>query len=168
MRNSKHIEENSEVYLVTWKKQNGRIELFYDLEVFAASYPRYNLPEISSALASGIAVFEDEDIRIERKVVTTIPKPDLPPMFFWDFKYDRIDWAGSPGTIIQRILERGMPEHWQELKRFYGLETITTALKELITYLPDECIDEASLYFNIKKEEMLCYKRKQSQPKLWL
>ena len=155
------------VYLVNWKKQNGHTELFYDLAVFVESYPRYNLAEMSKVLASGVAVFEDEEVRIEKKAIIIVPKPDFPPMFFWDLKYDRIDWAASSATVIQRVLERGMPEHWQELQRFYGREIIVTALKELITYLPDECIDEASLYFDIKKEEMLCYKRKQSQPKLW-
>ncbi len=166
MHNSKSTEKNA-VYLVHWKKQQGRIELFYDLAIFVKSYSRYSLPEISEVLASGIAIFEDEDVRIENKVVITAPKPSFPPMFFWDLNYDRIDWIGSISTVIQRILERGMPEHWAELQRFYGQQTIITALRETITYLPDECIDEASLYFNIKKEEMLCFKRKQSQPKLW-
>ncbi|WP_198666964.1 DUF6922 domain-containing protein [Taibaiella helva] len=166
MRNGQ-LSNNSIIYFVTWKKQKRHVEFFYDLNVFVESYPRYVLSKISQELASGIAVFEDEDVRIEEREIVTAPKPDFAPMFFWDLRYDKIDWAGSSTTVIQRILERGMPEHWNELKRFYGEETIIIALKEKITYLPDECIDEASLFFNLKKEEMLCYRRKQSQPKLW-
>jgi len=167
MRKGNSIEENT-VYLVSWKSQDGHVELFYDLEVFFASYPRYSQPEVSKALTSGVAAFEDDELRIEKKAIIIVPKPDFPPMFFWDLKYDKIDWVASFATVIQRILERGMPEHWQELKRFYGYETIIIALKEIITYPPDTCIDEASSFFKLKKEEMLCFKRKQSQPKLWL
>lgn len=157
-----------DVYLVKWKNAPEHLEIFDSLSTFTDSYSRYNGQEISIALASGIARFEDDAIRLERRAVTTAPKPDFPSMFFWDFHYDRIDWRASANTVIQRILERGMPEHWQELKRFYGQDTIITALKELITYLPDACIDEAALYFDVRKEEMLCYKRKRSQPMLWL
>ncbi len=159
--------EESILYLVTWKKQARHIELFYDLEIFVKSYPRYNLPEVGNMLASGIGVFEDEELRIEQKAVTRSVKPDFPPMFFWEMKYDKINWRGCSTTVIQRVLDRGMPEHWQELKRFYGRKTIIAALKDNITYLPESCMEEVSAYFNIPKVEMLCFKRMQSMPKLW-
>jgi hypothetical protein len=167
MQNGQSIEKK-EVYLVTWKKQDGHTEIFGSLSVLIKSYPAHGFEELEKTLAFGRSVFENEDVRIEKKAIVTIPKPDFPRVFFWDFNYDKLDWKENYVMVIQRILERGMPEHWQELERFYGKETITLALREKVSFLPDECIDEASSFFNIKKEEMLCYKRKQSQPKLWL
>jgi len=160
--------KQKEVYLVNWKKQKNHIEIFDDLLVFVASYPRYNLDVLSKALAFGSTVFEDEDVRIEKKAIVSSPKPDFPRMFFWDFNYDLTNWKESSTTIIQRIIERGtVAEHWQELVRYYGKKTIINELKETITYLPDDSINEASLYFKINKEDMLCYKRKQSQTIHW-
>ncbi|ANH83820.1 hypothetical protein A8C56_09570 [Niabella ginsenosidivorans] len=89
-------------------------------------------------------------------------------MFFWEFNYDRIDWMANASTVIQRVLERGSAKHWDELVRYYSKDTIINFLKERITFLPDECIDEASLFFNLNKEDMLCYKRKLSQKIPWL
>ena len=66
------------------------------------------------------------------------------------------------------ILDRGFEKHWRELERFYGKPAIIAALREKVAYLTDESIDEASSFFNLEKEEMLCYKRKQSMIKLWL
>lgn len=167
MQNGQSIEKK-EVYLVTWKKQDGHTEIFGSLNVLIKSYPAHGFEELEKTLAFGRSIFENEDVRIEKKAIVTIPKPDFPRVFFWDFNYDKLDWKENYVMVIQRILERGMPQHWQELERFYGKETIALALREKVSFLPDECIDEASSFFNIKKEEMLCYKRKQSQPKLWL
>lgn len=156
-----------EVFLVNWKKQKGHLEVYDDLEVFCASYPRFDLNELIDAFSFCKTVFEHDEVHIEKKAIVLKAKPDLPRMFFWEFNYDVIDWEDSRAMVIQRIIERGMPEHWQELNRFYGLQNIIFSLKEEVTYLPDECIDNASSFFNLEKEEMLCYKNKLSQPKLW-
>lgn len=142
--------------------------MFSDLEVFVKSYPAYRLEELEKTFAFGKTLFEDEQICIERKAIIRIPKPGFPRVFFWDFDYDRIDWDSNSTMVIQRILERGLQPHWQELVRFYGSDRIIEALREKISFLPDEMIDDASSFFNLQKEEILCYKRKQSQPKLWL
>lgn len=156
------------VYLVNWKQEQNHVEIFSGLEVFAASYPRYDLQVLKDAFAFGRTVFEDEAVHITKKWITGEPKPDFPPVFFWDFQYDTIDWRANFRTVIQRVLERGFENDWKELARYYGKDTIINTLKEYITFLPDECIDEASLFFNLNKEDMLCYKRKLSQTVPWL
>lgn len=156
-----------EVFLVTWKNQKNHLEIFEDMEVFCASYPHFDLDELTEAFSFSKTVFEQEEVRIEKKAVNRQAKPDLPRMFFWEFNYDLIDWQNSRAMVVQRILERGMREHWKELVRFYGISNIINSLKEEITYLPDECIEETSSFYSLKKEEMLCYKKKLSQPKLW-
>ncbi|WP_428400431.1 DUF6922 domain-containing protein [Niabella insulamsoli] len=158
---------NKEVYLVRWKQRKNHVEIFDNLEVFAGSYPRYDLSVLEDALAFGKTVFEDEAVFIEKKAVVTAPKPDFLPKFFWEYNYDQINWQESAVLIIQRILERGFAEEWKELVRFYGQVTVINALKNDIIYLPDMCIDEVSLFFNLNKEDMLCYKHKLSLKIPW-
>jgi len=157
-----------EVYLVRWKQQKNHVEIFDTLETFAASYPKYSLLELEKALALGNTITEDDDVYIEKKAIVTAPKPDLPRRFFWEFNYDKIDWRANASTVVQRVLERGFELQWEELVRFYGREEIVMLLKENIVYLPDVCIDELSLFFDMDKEDMLCYQRKRSQPIRWL
>lgn len=95
-------------------------------------------------------------------------KPRFEPKWFWDFDYDKIDWQASYKTIIARIIERGGETEWQELIRFYGREQVINALKNEISYLPDYAIQEASHYFSIPKEQMLCYTRKRSNQGRWI
>ena len=33
---------------------------------------------------------------------------------FWDFDYEKINWQASYRTIIERVVERGAQEDWQE------------------------------------------------------
>lgn len=166
MSNGKrHIKE---MYLVNWKQQKNHVEIFDSLEIFAASYPRYSLSILKDALAFGKTDFETDEVHITKKAIVTAPKPDLPRRYFWEFNYDRINWQANATTVIQRVLERGFEEHWQELVRYYGKETIVHYLKESIGFLRDDCIEKTSLFFNLNKEEMLCYKRKQSQKIPWL
>lgn len=98
----------------------------------------------------------------------TSEKPALGPKWFWDMDYERIDWQASYKSVIARIVERGAPEHWEELIRFYGREKILNALKSEIVFLPDYAIEKVRKYFRIEKEEMVCYIRKQSKPAHWI
>ena len=96
------------------------------------------------------------------------PKPNLEPKWFWDMDYEKIDWQASYKTVIARIIERGGHQQWEELIRFYGEEIIINALKNEILFLPDYAIEATCGYFPVPKQEMLCYRRKQSRPAHWL
>jgi len=95
-------------------------------------------------------------------------KPVLYKGLFWDWRYDAINWQKAYRSVIERVLERGTPEEWEEIIRFYGMPVIMKALKEEIKFLPDHTIEEVSDYFKIKKEEMACYIRKQSRRGHWI
>ncbi len=156
--------KNSYLFLVIWKGEKNHFELFEDLETLCRSYPKYSMEVLENAFAYHKYIFEDDDVRIEKKTIIRTVKPDLPRTLFWDVNYDLIDWQASKEMVIQRVLERGLPRHWEELERFYSRQTIVSLLKEKITYLPTESINDASSFFKLKKEEMLCYRRKQSHP----
>ncbi|MFN4315304.1 MAG: DUF6922 domain-containing protein [Chitinophagaceae bacterium] len=95
-------------------------------------------------------------------------KPNLDKGLFWDWRYNEIDWQKNYRSIIERVLERGTKEEWEEIIRFYGAPKIHTALKEEIKFLPDYIINSVSSYFNIRKEEMACYIRKQLRKGQWI
>ena len=94
--------------------------------------------------------------------------PVLDKGLFWDWQYDAIDWQLSYRSIIERVLERGTKAEWEEIIRFYGSPIITKALKEEIKFLPDHTIEQVSNYFNIRKEDMACYVRKQLRKGQWI
>jgi len=120
----------------------------------------------------GIAINEYE-AQVNKFVILSMEnylnsKPAFAPKWFWDFDYDKIDWQASYKTIIARIIERGTEGEWMELIRFYRRNKVLNALKNEIVFLPDYSIEEASNYFSIPKEEMLCYIRRQSKPGYWI
>lgn len=94
--------------------------------------------------------------------------PNLHKRLFWDWRYDDIDWQKTYRSVIERVLERGTKEEWEEIIRFYGRSVIIDALKNEIKYLPDYSIDDICNYFNLKKEELACYARKQSRNGHWI
>ncbi len=95
-------------------------------------------------------------------------RPDVNRAWFWDTDYDSIDWQKAYRPVIARIIERGNEKEWEELIRFYGRPKVIGALRNEIKFLPDYAIEKVCRYFPIKKEEMLCYIRKQSRPGHWI
>lgn len=93
--------------------------------------------------------------------------PNFPRMFFWEFDFDRIDWQQCRAMVIQRIIERGLSQHHEELINFYGLEQIQYSLKKEVTYLSNRDIEEAVIAFDVREQEMLSYQRKRGRLSLW-
>jgi hypothetical protein len=95
-------------------------------------------------------------------------KPNLPKVLFWDWKYDAMDWQKASRSVIERVLERGTDEEYQELIRFYGEAKIVNALRNEILFLPDYILDRITTYFKLRKEELKCYERKQLRRGHWI
>ncbi len=103
-----------------------------------------------------------------RKDVQHNDRPNVDTRYFWDFDYENMDFRKAYKTIIERVIERGTKEDWEELIKFYGREKLMHALKKEIVFLADYAIEDVCNYFLIKKEEMKCYIRKQSRRTHWL
>jgi hypothetical protein len=95
-------------------------------------------------------------------------KPNLDKALFWDWRYNDIDWQKTYRSVIERVLERGTQEDLNEIIRFYGKPKIINALRNEIKFLPDYVIQDVTRYFDIKKEELACYIRKQSRQGHWI
>lgn len=104
---------------------------------------------------------------MEERVVIT-DKPDLPKRLFWEFRYDDIEWKEEYRTVIARVIERGSPENWIEIIRFYGEAFVVNTIKNEIVFLADYAIKKVCAYFQLREEELLCYRRKQSRLGHWI
>jgi hypothetical protein len=161
------------VVLVHWKnRKDNVVEIFSSLKNFCLSYPQYNYHTLTNYLSKDRKPYENDTAKIERMQLFTEPlaagKPNLYKGLFWDFNYEQINWQKSYLTVMERVMERGTDDEWQELINFYGKEKVVRALKNEIKYMPDFAIEKACKYFKLKKEELVCYKRIQSKQQHWL
>ena len=90
---------------------------------------------------------------------------NVPRYFFWDQDYPRIDWENHYVSIIDRVLERGSYEHWEVLIDFYGRDRVVKTIVGEINYMMDHVIEKVCAYFNLEKESLKSYKRKQTMPR---
>lgn len=95
-------------------------------------------------------------------------RPNLHRRLFWEFRYEEVDWQKEYAVVIQRVIERGTPQEWEELIRFYGKHKVVDTLKNEMNYLPDEIIEDVCNYFRLKPSQLKCYIRKQSLPRHWI
>ena len=55
-------------------------------------------------------------------------KPNINSAHLWEYNLDTFNWVKSYKIVIERVLERGNLEEWQEMVKFYSrsqiLETI--------------------------------------------
>lgn len=96
-----------------------------------------------------------------------IDTPNLRRSLFWDVNYDGIDWQKNYRFVIERMLERGTFEEWQEIKRYYGLEKIRDTVVQA-RWLDNTTLSFCSNYFHVPKEQFRCYTLKSSNPAPWV
>ena len=102
------------------------------------------------------------------KALNTIA-PNFHPKFFWEYKYEKIDWEEAYKMVIDRIIERGEQKEVDELVRFYGHEKVINALKQEITFMTNIAINNALTYFpELSKEQMVAYMNRKDKPYHWI
>ncbi|WP_316632617.1 DUF6922 domain-containing protein [uncultured Flavobacterium sp.] len=95
--------------------------------------------------------------------------PNLHPKFFWEFRFDEIDWEGAYKMVIARIVERGSQDEIDEIVRFYGRQKVIKAIRDEIYFLPNYAIEDAINFFpELKKEEIYCYLNRKDKPYHWI
>lgn len=113
--------------------------------------------------------FENDEIKIERQpLLNNVKRPNLPRVLFWDLDFDKIDWKRSYRMVMERVLDKGNTAEWEEMIRFYGKVNVITALKNDITYLSDMTTDAVCTYFQLSKQELKCYLKKQLNKGHWI
>jgi len=105
---------------------------------------------------------------MNQNVVTAGKKPELPPLLFWEFKYETIDWTEHIEMVIERVLDRGKDSEVDELIRFYGFQTVKRYLKVAKMYLMEHSLNRACRIFDVEKEDTVCWKRKAERGFGWI
>ncbi|WP_291287928.1 plasmid maintenance system antidote protein [Flavobacterium sp.] len=76
------------------------------------------------------------DIEQEKKKTRQDSKNDKPDVsllrkiLFWDTDINKIDWEKQKKAVVKRIFERGNEDEKNEIRRFYGSDTINAILNQ--------------------------------------
>ena len=84
----------------------------------------------------------------------------------WEFDLEKFDWQQMRNEVVQRVLERGRMDDFYAILNLYGVEGVKAALRE-IPYMNDKDMNFACVTFDLRKEELKCYTKKQSMPLHW-
>ena len=91
---------------------------------------------------------------------------EVRPSLLWEFDLEKFDWQQMRNEVVQRVLERGRMDDFYAILNLYGVEGVKTALRE-IPYMNDKDMNFACVAFDLRKEELKCYTKKQSMPLHW-
>jgi len=98
--------------------------------------------------------------------VSTKPLPVLARRIFWDVDFDKLDYNGKSGFIIERVFERGDVEDIRNCRRYYGDECVKEALLAA-KFLPLGRLHLASAVIREPLEMFRCYTLRLSHPELF-
>ena len=105
----------------------------------------------------GAMLFEDYKMHPEAQVRQSL---------LWEFDLNRFDWQTMREVVVQRVLERGRMDDFYAILNMYGEDGVKTALKA-IPYMSDKDMNFVCLTFNLGKEELKCYAKRQSATQHW-
>ena len=91
---------------------------------------------------------------------------EVRPSLLWEFDLEKFDWQQMRNEVVQRVLERGRMDDFYAILNLYGVEGVKAALRE-IPYMNDKDMNFACVAFDLRKEELKCYTKKQSMPLHW-
>ena len=90
----------------------------------------------------------------------------LRPALFWDLNIPEMNEQKNERIIIERVITLGNLDEWKAIVNYYGLEDIKSVVLKAGNLDP-KTISFIETYLNIRKEELRCYKKKQSAPQFW-
>lgn len=85
------------------------------------------------------------------------------PSLLWEYDMSQFDWQAMRNIVVQRVLERGRKDDYYAMLNMYGLDGVREALR-CIPYMSEKDMNFACHTFDLKKEELQCYKLKHSRP----
>ncbi len=84
----------------------------------------------------------------------------------WEYDFDKIDWQQLKDVIIHRVIERGRMNDFYAILNLYGIDGVKEAIKRIPFLNPKDMAFVCSI-FDIKKEDLKCYSRKQLKNQHW-
>jgi hypothetical protein len=97
-------------------------------------------------------------------------KPDaqIPKQLLWDMDLKKFDVQKGQSIVVERVIQRGLPEDFYTLFKIYGgINSVRKIIKDKVAYLHPRDIAFVCMVFNLKKEDLKCYKRRRLQTIPW-
>lgn len=85
---------------------------------------------------------------------------------FWDIDTNKLDINTHKKLIIERVLKYGNISEFKFIVNHYKISTIKEEIKK-IGYLDPKTFNFVISYFNLSKNQLKCYTRKQSRIQHW-
>ena len=90
----------------------------------------------------------------------------ISPSLLWEYDLSHFDWWKSRKIVVQRVIERGwLKDFYAAFNLYGGIEGFREIVKEVPDLSPRD-MNFVCIVFNLKKEELKCYTRKQLRNKL--
>ncbi|HBK32618.1 MAG TPA: hypothetical protein DIC46_09940 [Porphyromonadaceae bacterium] len=90
----------------------------------------------------------------------------ISPSLLWEYDFAKADWQALKHIVVGRIIERGwLNDYYAGIRLYGGVENFKEIIKEL-PFMRDEDIDFVCKIFELNKDELKCYTRKQSREQL--
>ncbi len=88
--------------------------------------------------------------------------PQIRQSLLWEYDLNGFDWQYMRSLVVERVIERGRDEDYYALFALYGgFEGVKQIVRDEVLVLSDRDIAFVCAAFNLKKEELKCYIRKQ-------
>ena len=84
----------------------------------------------------------------------------------WEYEIEKINWQQMRNVIVQRVIERGRMNDFYAILNMYELEGLKEAIRQ-IPFLNNKDLAFICSVFDIKKEELKCYTKKQLKNQHW-
>lgn len=88
-------------------------------------------------------------------------KHRISPALLWEYDLQRFDWHRSRRLVVQRV-----EDYFAAFDLYGGIEGFRGILREVAT-LPERDMNFVCKVFDLKKEELRCYTRRQLLLQLW-
>ena len=94
-------------------------------------------------------------------------QPKVRRSLLWEYDLGCFDWQYMRALVVERVIERGLDEDYYALFALYGgMDGVRRIIRDEVLILSDKDIAFVCTAFNLKKEELKCYIRKQSRQAL--
>ncbi len=91
---------------------------------------------------------------------------DIRPSLLWEYDLSQFDWTTMKDIVVQRVVERGRLSDFYAAINLYGKKSFIDGIKN-IPYLNEKDSAFVCTVFGIKKNQLKCFKHKQSNPEHW-
>ena len=84
----------------------------------------------------------------------------------WEYNTKQINWHQMRNIVVQRVIERGRINDFYAMLNLYQLKGVKDAIRQ-IPSMNNKDIAFVCSVFDLKKEELKCYTRKQLTNQHW-